>query len=229
MRRSSLNLLIDALATLVMLALIATGLVVRYTLPAGSGGHGRGGGLVLWGLDRHGWGDVHFWLAVAVGVLMVLHVALHWRWVCATIRHVLRRGEPAGTTGPLRSNLYGVGFVAAIVLLIGGFLLVARMNVETGEGGRSRAGRAVHSEHDDETHPRGGSDVRGSMTLRQVADGAGVRVDQLKEWLTLPASVGGDERLGRLKQAYGIEIADVRRVLADYAAEQSAETSAGQP
>lgn len=229
MRRSSLNLLIDVLSTLVMLALIATGLVVRYTLPAGSGGHGRGGGLVLWGLDRHGWGDVHFWLAVTVGVLMVLHVAMHWRWVCATVRHVLRRGEPAGSAGPLRSNLYGVGFVAAIVLLIGGFLLVARMNVATGEGDRSRSGRAVHSEHDDEAHPRGGLDVRGSMSLQEVADGTGLRVDQLKEWLGLPASVRGSERLGRLKQAYGLEIADVRRVLADYAAEQNAETPAGRP
>lgn len=229
MRRSSLNLLIDALATLVMLALIATGLVVRYILPAGSGGHGRGGGLVLWGLDRHGWGDVHFWLAVAIGVLMVLHVALHWRWVCTIIREVFRHGEQAGPVGSQKLNLYGVAFLAAVMLLIGGFLFVARMNVETGEGARSRSGQAVHSEHDDEAHPKGGLDVRGSMTLQEVADGAGLTVDQLKEWLGLPASVGGDERLGRLKQAYGIEIADVRRVLADYAAEQNAETPAGQP
>ncbi len=229
MRRSTLNLLIDALSALVMLALIGTGLVVRYILPAGSGGHGRGGGLVLWSLDRHGWGDVHFWLAVAVGALMVLHVALHWRWVCATIRHVLRRGDQAGPAGPLRLNLYGVGFVAAVVLLIGGFLLVARMNVETGVDDRSRSGRAVHLEHDDEAHPRGGLEVRGSMTLQEVADGAGLSVDQLKEWLGLSASVGGDERLGRLKQAYGLEIADVRRVLADHAAEPRVETPTGQP
>ena len=44
MRRNKLNFLIDALALLAMLGMIATGLVIRYVLPAGSGGHGRGGG-----------------------------------------------------------------------------------------------------------------------------------------------------------------------------------------
>jgi len=137
-RRNEWNLLIDVLAALVMLALIATGLVVRYTLPAGSGGHGGSGGLVLWGLNRHGWGDVHFWLAVALGGLMVLHVALHWRWVCATVRHVLGRSNQKGPARPLRLNLYGAGFLAVVVLLIGGFLLLAGANVRTlGEAGRA--------------------------------------------------------------------------------------------
>ncbi|MEW6199831.1 MAG: DUF4405 domain-containing protein [Planctomycetota bacterium] len=222
-------MLIDVLTALVMLAMIVSGLVVRYVLPTGSGGRGGGRGLVLWGLDRHDWGDVHFWLAVAVGALLVLHVALHWRWACATVRQMLRRGERAQLTSLAMLNLYGVGFLAAVVLLIGGFLLVAHNNVQAVAGEGGQVGRVAYSEERAEAHPGGESDVRGSMTLQEVANAADLGVDQLKELLGLPVHVRGDERLGRLKRAYGVEVTDVRRALSDYAAAQRAETTAGRP
>jgi len=169
-RKNTINLLIDLITTLVMLAMIASGLVVRYVLPTGSGGRGGGRGLVLWGLDRHDWGDMHFWLAVAVGALLVLHVALHWRWVCANVRQVLGRGERDQPTSLPRLNLYGVGFLAAVVLLIGGFLLVARNNVQAVGGEGVQSGRVDYSEERAQTHAGGESDVRGSMTLQEVAN-----------------------------------------------------------
>lgn len=32
------------------------------------------------GWDRHEWGDLHSWLSYAFLGLIVLHMALHWRW-----------------------------------------------------------------------------------------------------------------------------------------------------
>ena len=79
MKRNTLNFVIDAASALVMAGMIATGLVIRFVLPPGSGSRKE-----VWGLGRHDWGDVHFWLAAAVGAVIVLHVALHWQWVCVT-------------------------------------------------------------------------------------------------------------------------------------------------
>lgn len=119
MRRSTLNFVIDAVSLLVMLAMISTGLLIRYVLPPGSRG---GGGLSLWGWTRHDWGDLHFWLALALGGLLLLHVALHWTWVCALIR------GHAPLMSNWKRNLYGGAFVALTAALVGGFIWIASAN-----------------------------------------------------------------------------------------------------
>ena len=42
------------------------------------------------------WSLVHSWSADAVIALLIVHFALHWRWVVATTRRLDRR-RPAGT------------------------------------------------------------------------------------------------------------------------------------
>lgn len=54
-----------------------TGLLIAYRLPPGSrGGHG----LSALGWTRHEWGDLHFWISFAFLALLLIHLALHWRW-----------------------------------------------------------------------------------------------------------------------------------------------------
>lgn len=57
--------------------LAGTGLLLAWRLPPGSRG-GRGLSALGWG--RHDWGDLHTWLAYAFLALIVVHLALHWRW-----------------------------------------------------------------------------------------------------------------------------------------------------
>lgn len=58
--------------------LTGTGLMLTYRLPPGSrGGHG----LTVWGWSRHDWGDVHFWTAIGMIVLVGIHFVLNWRWM----------------------------------------------------------------------------------------------------------------------------------------------------
>ena len=82
MRKNTLNFAVDVLTLLAILLMVGTGLVMKFTLPPGSGGRG----LILSGLGRHDWGDVHFWASVALGVLLVLHVALHWAYVKTNLK-----------------------------------------------------------------------------------------------------------------------------------------------
>lgn len=57
--------------------LAGTGLLLAWRLPPGSRG-GRGLSALGWG--RHDWGDLHTWLAYAFLALILVHLALHWRW-----------------------------------------------------------------------------------------------------------------------------------------------------
>ena len=80
MKRTALNLLIDALAALFFLGMIATGYVLRFPLPPGTNKS-----LSLWGLSRHQWGGVHFWISLGLLAVLLIHLALHWQWVVTVV------------------------------------------------------------------------------------------------------------------------------------------------
>ena len=67
----------NAMLWLVFCALSGTGLLLAFRLPPGSRG---GRGLSALGWDRHEWGDLHAWISYAFLALILLHMALHWRW-----------------------------------------------------------------------------------------------------------------------------------------------------
>ncbi|MBN1360226.1 MAG: DUF4405 domain-containing protein [Sedimentisphaerales bacterium] len=107
MRRTTLNFIVDATAFANLLCLAATGIILRFILPPGSGGgHGYGyrGGRgpaevrALLGLGRHDWGDVHFVLAAVFVILIAVHLFLHWRWIvsCAATILLPSRNAPCG-------------------------------------------------------------------------------------------------------------------------------------
>jgi hypothetical protein len=123
-QRNLLNFVIDALTLGVALGLVATGLMMRFILPPGSARQGW----IVWGWDRHAWGDVHFWLSMAAIGLVVVHLFLHWPWVCTTIGRMF---TGSGHGAPTRGRRI-VGGIAALVLcvgLVGGFMMLASMNV----------------------------------------------------------------------------------------------------
>jgi hypothetical protein len=82
-----LNFVIDAAMFFSLTGIALMGLVIKYVLPPGSGGGGRGrGGLshgaeTFLGLNRHEWGSVHYSLALILLGLLVLHLLLHWSWI----------------------------------------------------------------------------------------------------------------------------------------------------
>ncbi len=218
MRRSMLNFLVDVLTLLAIFVMIATGLVIRFVLPPGTGGRHGGGGLLLWSLGRHDWGDVHFWASVALGVLLVVHVALHWSWVCTMVQQVLR-GTAVCQPGVRKRNAYGVGFLVVIVLVFGGFTWYARTAVRHA-GGRWQSESLPASAEDGMPphgqgpgHGAGQEQIRGSMSLTEVEAATGVPVETLKSELGLPESTSAEERLGRLVRQHGFSMDKVRDVV----------------
>jgi hypothetical protein len=94
MKRGSVNFVVDFISLVLLTALIVTGWIIRFILPPGTGGSGRllhdGAGRehirTLFSMSRHQWGDVHFYLAVAFIVSMIVHVVLHWDWIKSRVK-----------------------------------------------------------------------------------------------------------------------------------------------
>jgi hypothetical protein len=92
MNRTSLNLLIDTTVAVLFLTMMATGYLLRFPLPPGTNKD-----LLLWGLTRHGWGGVHFWVSLALVSVLAVHLALHWQWVVSVVgRRLLGRARVEG-------------------------------------------------------------------------------------------------------------------------------------
>ncbi len=155
MRRNVLNFLVDLATLLAILALAATGLVMRFVLPPGTGGRGGGGGLALWGLGRHGWGDIHFWTSAVLAGLLVVHVALHWSWVCFTAARLLE-GSVESVQGRARRHVSGVVLLVAVIVLLGGFTWYARRCVEPAAGDGGGSGPRWHRDASEQGKPHEG-------------------------------------------------------------------------
>jgi hypothetical protein len=75
-----------------------SGFVLWLGFPARQGGgHGLGGGLgnlTFWELSRHTWIDIHDWVAVALVILVCVHVILHWKWIVRIAKSRFVIGKP---------------------------------------------------------------------------------------------------------------------------------------
>jgi hypothetical protein len=125
LNRRKLNLIIDVLGLICAVFLIVTGFLLEYTLPPGSGRLGTEcfgpapGGLqrpilLLWGLSRHEWGNIHYWIAGSLMAVLSLHLVLHWRWIVAMVR-----GKPREGSGVrLALGILGLASLLALALAL---------------------------------------------------------------------------------------------------------------
>jgi hypothetical protein len=91
-KKSKLNLIIDALLLLCIASIAGIGLLMRNVLVPGYQRwdiYGRNVELYFWGLDRHQWGTIHFVIALVLLALLVLHVVLHWAVIVGIYRKLM--------------------------------------------------------------------------------------------------------------------------------------------
>lgn len=197
MKRTSLNFWVDALAFAEFAFLATTGVLMRYLLPPGSGRF-----TTMLGLDRHEWGSVHFWVALAMFATLAVHLALHWKWIVCVVKG--RSSEASGQ----RLLLGGVGLVGVVALAASPLFAP----VETTRGSAS-PDAAPHVE------PAGAlahdSSINGRTTVAELERIAGVTPDDLRRRLGIDARLRPDDRLGPLRREFGFELEEVRRLAAE--------------
>ena len=234
-RKNTLNFIVDLAALFAIFAMIGTGLIMKYTLPPGSGSKG----LVLWSMTRHEWGAVHFWASIALGALLIIHVALHWQWVCGTIRRLTSGPSQSQNTVKGRlNNACGVAFCLAVLAGSIAFVFVANANVVhsiAAARGHEAARAAPHGAG----HAFDGSgqesvtndviSLRGSMTLTEASTQTGVPVADILAALQWPTDARIDERLGRLCREYGTDMKSARELIAARVRGLSPEPGAARP
>jgi hypothetical protein len=113
MCKNDLNFWLDALLLVLFSALCWASTVVRFVLPAGA----DSAGWTIWGLDYDQWVTIQFQLLAALAGAVLVHVMLHWSWVCGMVAQKLRKRRGAASAAVSHDGsrtLWGVGLLIMV-------------------------------------------------------------------------------------------------------------------
>ncbi|MBU2590524.1 MAG: DUF4405 domain-containing protein [Nitrospinota bacterium] len=136
MKRYTINFIIDTIAFIDFIFLATTGILVRYILPKGSGSY-----ITVWGLDRHGWGDIHFWLALIFLTMILIHIILHWDWTVCMIRGNSDKSSDIRIMAAL--------FAFLLILILAVAPLISPVSGSREGGGYGGRGRNINGSHEE--------------------------------------------------------------------------------
>jgi hypothetical protein len=125
--RTTLNLCLDTLMGCWFALLIWITLVLRIVFPPGT----VADGYKLWQLGFDAWHSLHFTLFVGFALLVLVHLMLHWSWVCGVVgNRVSRRMGRIIRIDEANQTIYGVGALIVLFNLLGLALAAAYLSVQ---------------------------------------------------------------------------------------------------
>ena len=84
---------------------------------------------MLWGWGHDDWARLQFTLTAVLLAAIVLHVMLHWSWVCGVVAS-LRTTRKKGKVDDGIRTLYGVGLLIVLLHVLGIGLTAAVLTIE---------------------------------------------------------------------------------------------------
>jgi tetrahydromethanopterin S-methyltransferase subunit G len=130
--RTLLNFILDTLLLVTFLSMGVTGVVVRFVFPPGT----QADGWTLWGSGYDAWVGLWFNILAALAVMVLVHVMLHWSWVCGVVaQRISKRLGRTVRIDEANQTLYGVGLL--VVLFTASGIVVGAAQWSIREGRRS--------------------------------------------------------------------------------------------
>jgi hypothetical protein len=93
MKKGYINYLLFILMILLGLIQAISGFLLWRVIPGGGYQGGRGTFVSDNSFlgDRNAWISIHDWTAVALVVIVMIHIILHWNWILSTTKKMLGR------------------------------------------------------------------------------------------------------------------------------------------
>jgi hypothetical protein len=117
--KTVVNFWVDCLLLVLFLLLVWVSAVLRFLFPAGPAEQEW----ELWGGDVEFWRGLQFGLLCLLALGIVLHVMLHWSWVCGVVARNLLGRSPSKNDGT--QTLVGVGVLLGILHVLAAALIIA--------------------------------------------------------------------------------------------------------
>jgi hypothetical protein len=125
MSRTIVNFLLDAALLATFCVLLVSAVIVRFIFPPGS----EARGWELWGLGFDHWASIQFALVALLAFGVLVHLMLHWSWVCGVIATRLAREKKAKLDEGTQT-IYGVGLLIVIFNILGLAIAAAALAIQ---------------------------------------------------------------------------------------------------
>ena len=124
MTRTLINFILDAALLLTFCALIFSSVIMRFVFPPGPDAKGWR----LWNLSYDQWAGVQFAAVAVLALGILVHVMLHWSWVCGVVATRLGRDKKAKLDEGTQT-IYGVGLLILIFNVLGVAIAIAALTI----------------------------------------------------------------------------------------------------
>jgi hypothetical protein len=235
MKEQDWKYIVDVLLFICLGGMTLIGIVMGFVVPTGPASPESS--KYFLGLHRHQWGNIHAYLSIAFVILTVVHIVLNWKWITAKTSQIFKKkAAPVLVSAAVVPFLVLLVFWLFTPKDAEKYQEFGReapgigrwQEPDTDEkapiAGETAAGRKIRDEgaakadspprHGgavSEDHRAAGSLViTGQLTLYDIERATGLSARSVADRLGLPSSAPLNERLGRLRRLYGIEIETVR-------------------
>jgi hypothetical protein len=124
--RTTINFLLDTALLVAFLAIAWISVVLRFVFPAGT----AAAGWRLWGYGFDDWSAFQFSLLCVFALGVLVHLMLHWSWVCGVVASRMSRWRGRSVrVDEGTQTLYGVGLLIVAVNVVGLLIAAAALSV----------------------------------------------------------------------------------------------------
>lgn len=124
------NFWLDTFLLLNFLVLCWASIVLRYVFPPAE----KSSGWTIWGWGYNAWADMQFISLCVLAAGILLHVMLHWSWVCGVVakwrRDRSKQAASGNKTDTGTGTLWGVGLLILICNLVGLGIAAATLSIQ---------------------------------------------------------------------------------------------------
>ena len=125
MSLTNLNFILDSGLLVVFTGLVWSSAVVRFVFPPAY----ESRGWQLWGLGLNEWMNFQFAMLCLLTLGVLIHVMLHWSWVCGVITSRFSR-DKKGRLDDGVQTIWGVGLLIVIFNILGVAIAVAAVAIQ---------------------------------------------------------------------------------------------------
>ncbi len=120
-----INFWLDVVLLINFMALMGVGTIVQFVFPAGT----KADEWLLWGYNFNDWMSVQYATLCLLTLLILIHVMLHWQWVCGIVAKRIMKQKDMPDDG-IRT-IYGVGALVVIFHIVAAVVAVAMLTIDS--------------------------------------------------------------------------------------------------
>jgi hypothetical protein len=131
MSRTVINFVLDTVLLLIAVSLLFTSVVLRFVFPAPA----AAAGWRLWGHGYDAWANLQFVLMAIISLAILLHLMMHWSWVCGVVlTKLLRRSARHEKVDNPSQTLWGVAMLIIVINVLGALVGLAYLTIQSSAG-----------------------------------------------------------------------------------------------